>query len=90
VAGAEGLVKVCTEWIDFSDISGQTHSLDPDKALAMGADGNLYFPGQSTENYRLIALMIFAIVVMACGMWAKRQLIAKYQIHLQTFYHRSI
>jgi hypothetical protein len=89
VAGAEGLVKVCTEWIDFSDISGQTHSLDPDKALAMGADGNLYFPGQSTENYRLIALMIFAIVVMACGMWAKRQLIAKYQIHLQTFYHRS-
>ena len=89
VAGAEGLVKVCTEWIDFSDISGQTHFLAPGKPLAMGADGNLYFPGQSAENYRLIALMIFAIVVMACGMWAKRQLIAKYQIHLQSFYHRS-
>ena len=89
VAGAEGLVKVCTEWLDFSDISGQTHSLVPGKALAMDVDGNLYFPGQSAENYRLIALMIFAIVVMACGMWAKRQLIAKYQIHLQSFYHRS-
>ena len=89
VAGAEGLVKVCKEWIDFSDISGKTHSLASDRALAMGADGNLYFSGQPTENYRLIALMIFAIVVMACGMWIKRQLIAKYQIRLQSFDHRS-
>jgi len=89
VNGAEGLVKVCTEWIDFSDISGQTHSLPPGRALAMGADGNLYFPGQSTENYRLIALMIFAIVVMASGMWVKRQLIAKYQSRLQSFDHQS-
>ena len=89
VAGAEGLVKVCTEWIDFSDISGQTHTLVPGKALAMGADGNLYFSGQSTENYRLIALMIFAIVVIVCGMWIKRQLIAKYQIRLQSLDHPS-
>jgi hypothetical protein len=90
VTGAEGLVKVCTEWIDFSDISGQTHFLAQDKALAMGADGNLYFSGQSTENYRLIALMIFAIVVMASGMWLKRHLIARYQIRLQSFFHRPI
>ena len=89
VEGAEGLIKVCTEWIDFSDISGQTHFLDPDKALAMGADGNLYFPGQSTENYRLIALMIFAIVILVCGIWTKRQLIAKYKIHLQSFSNHS-
>lgn len=89
VEGAKGLIKVCTEWIDFSDISGQTHVLDLDKALAMGADGNLYFPGQSTENYRLIALMIFAIVILVCGMWVKRILIAKYQIHIQSFSNRS-
>lgn len=89
VAGADGLVKVCTEWIDFSDISGRTHFLPPGKALAMGADGNLYFPGQSRDNYRLIALMIFAIVVVGCGMWAKRQLIAKYRVHLQTLSHHS-
>ena len=89
VAGAEGLVKVCTEWIDFSDISGQMHSLPPGKALAIGADGNLYFSGQSAENYRLIALMIFAIVVLALGMWVKHQLIARYQVRLQSFYHQS-
>ena len=89
VVGAEGLVKICQEWIDFSDISGQTHSLAADRALAMGADGNLYFRGQSSENYRLIALTIFAIVVMAGGMWLKRQLIAKYQVRLQSFNHRS-
>ncbi len=90
VAGAEGLVKVCSEWIDFSDISGKTHSLVPGKSLAMGADGNLYFPGQARENYRLIALMIFAIVVIVSGMWAKRQLITKYQFRLRSFHHRSI
>ena len=90
VVGAEGLVKVCQEWIDFSDISGQTHSLASDRALAMGADGKLYFRGQSSESYRLIALTIFAIVVMAGGMWLKRQLIAKYQIRLQSFNHHSI
>ncbi len=89
VAGAEGLVKVCTDWIDFSDISGQTHSLPPGKVLAMGADGNLYFSGQSAENYRLIALMIFAIVVLASGMWLKRQLIAKYQGYLLSINHQS-
>lgn len=89
VAGAEGLVKVCTEWIDFSDMSGQTHSLPPGRTLALGADGNLYFSGQSVENYRLIALMIFAIVVMASGIWIKRRLIANYHVRLQSFYHRS-
>ena len=89
VTGADGLVKVCSEWLDFSDLSGQTHSLAPGKALAMDADGNLYFPGQAKENYRLIALMIFAIVVIALGMWIKRQLIAKYQVHLQTVSHQS-
>lgn len=89
VAGADGLVKVCTEWIDFSDMSGQTHSLPPGRMLAMGADGNLYFSGQSGENYRLIALMIFAIVVMAFGIWIKRRLIANYHLRLQSVYHRS-
>ena len=89
VAGAEGLVKVCTEWIDFSDISGETHSLPSDKVLAMGADGNLYFSGQPDENYRLIALMIFAIVVMVSGMWVKRRLIAKYQEYLQSIDHQT-
>ena len=82
VIGAEGLVKVCTEWIDFSDISGKTHVLPPGQALAMGADGNLHFSGQSEENYRLIALLIFAIVVVLSGMWMKSVLITKYQGHL--------
>jgi len=89
VNGADGLIKVCTQWIDFSDLSGQTHSLPPGRVLAMGADGNLYFQGQSVENYRLIALMIFAIVVMASGMWVKRRLIANYRDRLQSFDHPS-
>ncbi len=89
VAGADGLVKVCSEWLDFSDISGHTHSLPENKPLAMGADGNLYFPGQAAENYRLIALMIFAIVVMVFGMWMKGVLIAKYQLYLQSEHSRS-
>ncbi len=83
VDGVDGLIKVCTEWLDFSDISGEIHRLPPGKALAMGADGNLYFAGQPGENYRLIGLVIFVIVVVASGMWLKRYLIGKYHYHLQ-------
>lgn len=90
VEGAEGLVKVCAEWLDFSDISGKTHVLPEGETLAMGPDGNLYFPGHAADNYRLIALMIFAIVVMASGMWIKRVLIAKYQEHLQSLDHHLV
>jgi hypothetical protein len=87
IEGADGFVKVCAEWLDFSDISGQTHVLPEGKTLAMGPDGNLYFSGNDADNYRLIALMIFAIVVIASGMWIKRVLIAKYHEHLQSLDH---
>ncbi|MDH4193055.1 MAG: hypothetical protein OEY80_14470 [Nitrospirota bacterium] len=90
IAGADGLVKICTEWLDFSDISGETHVLPEGKTLAMGPDGNLYFSGQAADNYRLIALLIFAIVVMASGTWMKRVLIAKYHEHLQSLEHHSV
>lgn len=90
IEGAEGLVKVCAEWLDFSDISGETHVLPEGKTLTMGPDGNLHFSGDAADNYRLIALMIFAIVVMASGMWMKRVLIAKYHAHLQSLDHHSV
>jgi len=90
IVGVDGLVKVCTEWLDFSDISGETHILPEGKTLAMGPDGNLYISGNAAENYRLIALMIFAIVVIVSGMWTKRVLIAKYQDHLQSIDHHSV
>jgi hypothetical protein len=90
IAGTDGLVKVCTEWLDFSDISGETHVLPEGKTLAMGPDGNLYFSEHAADNYRLIALMIFAIVVMASGMWMKRVLIAKYHEHLQSLDHHLV
>ena len=90
IVGADGLVKVCTEWLDFSDISGETHILPEGNTLAMGPDGNLYVSGNAAENYRLIALMIFAIVVIVSGMWTKRVLLAKYHNHLQSVDHRSV
>lgn len=90
VTGADGLVKVCTEWLDFSDISGETHALPEGKDLTMSPDGNLYFAGEAADNFRLIALMIFAIVVMASGMWIKRVLIARYHQHLQSVDHHSV
>jgi hypothetical protein len=90
IEGADGLIKVCTEWLDFSDITGETHVLPEGKSLAMGPDGNLYFSGDAADNYRLIALMIFAIVVMASGMWMKRVLIVKYHAYLQSLDHHSV
>ena len=83
VDGVDGLMKVCTEWLDFSDISGKTHMLPEGTRLAMGADGNLYFPGKSSDNFRLIGLLIFVIVILVCGMWIKQFLIGRYHRRLQ-------
>ena len=82
VIGVKGPVKVCSEWLDVSDPSGNTHTLRQDAALAMAADGHLYYKGQREEDFRLLGLVVFIIAVVGLGVWVKHYLIAKYQIRL--------
>ena len=83
VIGVEGPVKVCSEWLDVSDPSGNTHALRQDTALAMAADGQLYYQGQREEDFRLMGLVVFVIVVVGLGVWVKHYLIVQYRIRLQ-------
>ena len=89
VSGVEGPVKVCSKWLDVSDLSGDTHSIQPGVPLAMGTDGQLYYEGQRDEDYRLIGLVVFVIAVIGLGMWVKSYLITKYQLRLQTLDEQS-
>jgi len=89
VEGAKGPMQLCTEWLELSDPSGHTHHIREGIGLAMGADGQLYYQARQEENFRLIALLMFVIVVIGSGMWAKRFLISWYQLQLQSFGRNS-
>jgi hypothetical protein len=83
VAGVNGPIQVCTEWLELSDPSGNTHHIREGRGLAMGADGNLYYQAHQEDQFRLIALVMFVIGVIGSGMWAKGYLISRYQVQLQ-------
>lgn len=83
VEGANGPIQLCTEWLELSDPSGNTHHIREGIGLAIGADGQLYYQAHQEENIRLLALLMFVILVIGSGMWAKRFLILWYQVQLQ-------
>lgn len=89
VVGVDGPIQLCTEWLDLSDPSGNTHHIREGIMLAMGPDGQLYYQAHQGENFRLIALVMFVILVIGSGMWVKRYLISRYQLQLQSLDQNS-
>jgi len=89
VVGVNGPIQICTEWLDLSDPSGNTHHILEGIGLAMGAEGQLYYQAHQGKNFRLIALAMFVILVIGSGMWAKRYLISRYQLQLQSLDQNS-
>ncbi|WP_447968716.1 hypothetical protein [Nitrospira sp. M1] len=83
VVGVDRPMKVCTEWLDLADPSGNTHTIREGHALTVGVNGALHYEEQRNEDYRLIGLVLFVMVVIGAGMWAKRYLIARYASRLQ-------
>ena len=82
VVGVDERVRICSEWLDFSDPSGNTHRIREGAGLAMGADGQLHYETRREEDYRLMALVLYVFAVIGSGMWAKRYLISRYQLQL--------
>jgi hypothetical protein len=82
VTGVEGPIQVCSEWLDTNDPTGRVHKLRTNEPLAMGEDGNLYYPNARNEDYHLLGLLAFFVVVMASGMGMKRFLLTWYQRRL--------
>lgn len=89
VEGVKGPLQICTEWLDFSDPSGNTHQIREGGGLALGADGQLYYQARQWENFRLVALVMFVVFIIGSGMWVKRFLISRYQLQLQSLDQNS-
>ena len=82
VSGVEGPIRVCSEWLDTTDPTGQVHSLRAGEPLAMSADGNLYYENARNADRWVLGLLIFAGVVIYLGMWTKRVLLTWYETRL--------
>lgn len=83
VSGTEGLVRVCSEWLDTTDPTGQVHSLRAGEPLAVDGEGNLYYENARKAEPRLLGLMIFVAAVIYLGTWSKRCLLTWYEARLQ-------
>ncbi|MFB3109403.1 MAG: hypothetical protein ACE1ZE_08585 [Candidatus Binatia bacterium] len=89
VIGVEGPVRVCSEWLDMSDPTGQVHAIRQGESLAMGGDGNLYYENDRKGDFRLLALLVFVGVVIFSGVRVKPFLIARYRRRLSEIENRA-
>jgi hypothetical protein len=88
VDGAQEPVRLCNEWINLSDPSGQTHTFQKDTKVVQGADGKLYFDHPARVDYQVFALGAFVVAVIASGLLLKRYLIARYRLRLEASSNR--
>jgi hypothetical protein len=89
VTGAPDPVRLCSEWIQLADPSGQPHHLAKDLAVRRGADGQYYVDPGVRSDFRLLALALFVGGVLLLGMWARRYLVSRYRLQLDPAASRS-
>jgi hypothetical protein len=82
VSGDDQPVRLCAEWINLSDPSGETHTFHRDTQVVKGADGNLYFDHGLRSDYRLWVFVGSVAALVGAGMAVKRRLISRYRIRL--------
>jgi len=82
VAGAKEPVRLCNEWIQLSDPSGEPHRLQTETAVVQAADGRLYFDHGARMGYQAFVLTAFVGGVIAGGVATKRWLIGRYRTRL--------
>lgn len=82
--GANEPVQLCSEWLNLSDPSGQTHYLQPDMKLKKGSDGHYYADEGIQADYRLLVLILFVTAIIIGGVRAKWFLVNRYRLRLET------
>ncbi len=83
VAGKADLVRVCSEWLQSSDPSGETHQLQKTLQIVETADGRLYFDYGSRADWHLFAFIAFVAGILAFGWYVRRYLVTRYRRHLE-------
>ncbi len=84
VAGVERPVRLCSEWINLSDPSGETHKFQRETVVLQGADGQLYLDHGPRVDYRLLLIVVAVLLVIGFGITLSRYLIARYRMRLET------
>ncbi|MEK7294523.1 MAG: hypothetical protein AAB049_06050 [Nitrospirota bacterium] len=84
VSGVQQPVRLCYEWINLSDPTGNTHTFQEDTDIVLGADGKLHYEHGKLVDARLLLLLAFAGTVLALGMALSKFLIARYRLRLET------
>lgn len=84
LAGASEPVRICSEWIRLSDPSGQPHHLKQDTKVKKGPDGQYYVDHEIQADYRLLISVLFVLVVIASGLWAKWFVVARYRLRVES------
>jgi hypothetical protein len=80
--GEKDPIRLCKEWINLADASGQVHKNEKDLEIVKGTDGKVYANASGAGDGRIIALLLMVIVIIAGGMWLQRYLIARYRARL--------
>jgi len=83
VVGADRPLRLCSEWLDFRDISGNTHKILQHEVIAMKTDGQLYYRDQHHSHRQVAWLVGSVIFVMGGGMWVKHSLIRWYRTRVE-------
>jgi hypothetical protein len=83
VVGEDDRVRLCAEWIQLADSSGETHKFQKETQVVKAADGKLYFDHGQLVDDRLFVVLAFVIGVAAVGIVAIRYLVARYRVRLR-------
>ena len=89
VTGAAEPVRLCSEWINLADPSGQSHLLSKDVKVRQGPDGQYYIDQGVQADFRLLGLALFVVAVLSLGMWARQMLVSRYRLQLDMATSRS-
>ncbi|MDF0673326.1 MAG: hypothetical protein P0120_03135 [Nitrospira sp.] len=82
--GVNEPVRLCSEWLNLSDPSGNPHFLQPDTKLKKGLDGQYYVDQGIQADYRLLMLILFVTVIIVGGVRAKWFLVNRYRLRLES------
>jgi len=89
VTGAAEPVRLCSEWINLGDPSGQSHLLSKDVKVRQGPNGQYYIDQGVQADFRLLGLALFVVAVLSLGMWARQMLVSRYRLQLDMATPRS-
>jgi len=83
VSGVQQPVRLCYEWINLSDQTGNTHTFQEDTDIVLGADGKLHYAQGERVDSRLLLLLAFVGAVLALGMALSKFMITRYRLRLE-------